>query len=528
MPTSHGTLFAPLLFILSLGNVLINSKMFSRSRMRLPVILSIFLSGLIVSPLEALAQIADNPPYIVRSPSNYNSFLPPPVGDTYPDPVFSTTVKRLSDATKLLGSSGNVNSLVGNEYASINAINADSSLVYFPIGLGGKRLYSINGGLANVPSPDLSFNGTGPLSLQMRWSRTDPNILYYVAPEVMYYTGPDVPGPSYIRSINVKTGEIKTLHTFPQYANLYLTSADLSPDGDYIPILANGRYAFWYRISTDTVGPIIDRTSSAWGFAVGAKGGMQVVGDRFTMFNYASPAYPFGLLVLDRDSMTLVSTVFQYNTRPGVITQIDHAAFGLDADGSPIVIMPYSGYTNCQASPWYVPGYGGVIQAAKWNLRVGTNTNLGCIPTRINVTDFYFSLPAIYTGWTLVTLVDIVGDPSPTGGNPAPQPGWLPMENELFLLKLDGSGQVKRLVHHRGRSSDFTTNPSTEPYGARPKASLNMDGSKAVFGSNYNFVNPTPTGDVNYQDAYLVNITVGAALPSGTALPSPTNLTVSP
>jgi hypothetical protein len=346
----------------------------------------------------------------------------------------------------------------------------------------------------------------------------------------MYYTGADVPGPSYIKSINVKTGVVKILHTFPQYANLYLTSANLSPDGDYIPILANGRYAFWYRISTDTVGPVIDRTSPAWGFAVGAKGGMQVVGNRFTIFNYASPVYPYGLLVLDRDTMTLVSTVFQYNKTPGVITQVDHAAFGLDADGSPIVIMPYSGYTNCQSSPWYVPGYGGVFQAAKWNLRAGTNTNLGCIPMRINATDFYFSLPATYTGWTLVTLLNVVGDPSPTGGNSAPQSGWLPMENELFLLRLDGSGQVKRLAHHRGRSSDFTTIPSSEPYGARPKASLSMDGSKAVFGSNYNLVNPTPTGGLDYQDTYLLNLTgvMTGSTTGSTSPPSPTNLKVSP
>ena len=526
MPMNHGTLFVSSLLIRSLGVALLKSNMSSHSRIRLPAILAIFLSGVIVSPLAALAQIADNSPYTrVLSPSNYNTFLPPPMGGAYVDPVFGTTVMRLSDAAKIIGSSGNVNSAVSNEYSSVNPINADNSLVYLQIALGGKRLYSINGGLANVPSPDLSFNGKGPLSFQMRWSRTDPNILYYVEPEIAYYTGPDVPGPSYIKSINVMTGEIKTLHTFPQYASLYLTSANLSPDGDYFPILANGRYAFWYRISTDTVGPIIDRTSPTWGFAVGAKGGMQVVGDRFTIFNYASTAYPFGLLVLDRDSMTLVSTVFQYNTKPGVITQFDHAAFGLDADGSPIVMMPYPAYTNCQGSPWYVPGSGGVLQAAKWNLHTGTNTNLGCLPMRINNTDFYFSLPATYNGWTLVTLLDIIGDPSPTGGNPAPQPGWLAMENELFLLKLDGSGQVKRLVHHRSRSSDFTTSPPTEPYGARPKPSLNMDGSKAIFGSNFNLVNPTPTGDVNYQDVYLVNITGGT---TGGTLPPPTNLRVSP
>jgi hypothetical protein len=163
-----------------------------------------------------------------------------------------------------------------------------------------------------------------------------------------------------------------------------------------------------------------------------------------------------------------------------------------------------------------------VVQAAKWNLRTGTNTNLGCIPFRINVSDFYFSLPATYNGWTLMTLVDIVGDPNPAGGNPAPQTGWLPLENEMFLLKLDGSGQVKRIGHHRGRVSDFTASPPTEPYGARPKPALNIDGTRAVFGSNYNLVNPTPTGDVNYQDAYVLTITGSGS----SGMSAPTNLQV--
>ena len=43
-------------------------------------------------------------------------------------------------------------------------------------------------------------------------------------------------------------------------------------------------------------------------------------------------------------------------------------------------------------------------------------------------------------------------------------------------------------------------------YGARPKATIRLDGTKVVFGSNYGLVNPSPTNDPDYQDAYLLDI----------------------
>src|SRR5262245_48730665 len=178
-------------------------------------------------------------------PANYDTFTPPAaIGGTYVDSVFGPTVKRLSKATDIIGGGATVNSGVQVEYASVRCLNANNTVAYLQIRLGGKRLYDANGGGLIQDPADY-----GPLALQMRWSRTDPNILYYVEPEAFYYTGADVAGPSYLKSYNIQTHAITTIHTFAAYANLYFTTQDLSPDGNYIAILANGRYVFWYRFS---------------------------------------------------------------------------------------------------------------------------------------------------------------------------------------------------------------------------------------------------------------------------------------
>jgi hypothetical protein len=449
-----------------------------------------------VALISALTAASGGSAYLsdaqIHPPSDYATFKPPAVeGGWYKDPVFGTQVTRLSDSTKLIGSGGKVSRWVSPEYSSITVINADNSLVYVQIGigLGEKRLYSTNGGLAtNVRHPDIYPCGN-VLSLQMRWSRTDPHLLYYVEPEAPYYSGPDVPGPSHIKSLNVKTCEIRTLHTFRQYAALYLTTADLSPDGDYMPILANGRYAFWYRLSTDTVGPVIDRVSQL-GFGVGVKGGQAMLGAVFTIFSYQSPKFPVSLLVFDAATMT-----YKFN-----ITEIDHNVFGLDEDGTPIVVMAGSSRTRC-AAPLDGPTAYAVI---KWNLRTRQETKLGCFPIRPSRTDYYYGLAHKAPGWVLVLHISDKADPDPRD--------WLPFENEIFLLKLDGSGAVRRLAHHRNRPSVF--DPLQTPYWALSKPAISQDGSTVVFGSNMGLVNPTPTRSPDYQDVYAIDVAGGRRLPA--------------
>src|SRR5262249_37096583 len=191
----------------------------------------------------------------VPPPPAYNTFLPPAnEGGSYTDPVFGAKITRLSVATQHLSPwTGQPWPSIGNEWSSVNAINADNSKVLLPSD-GPLFIFNTTGGIYKTVDYDFGIS-----SHALRWSHTDPNIAYYFDPDNPYYTGPDTGGPTYLKSLNVSTGVITTLHTFPNYAAMSFTGEDLSPDGDYIPVLANGRYSFWYKISTDTIGPIIDR-----------------------------------------------------------------------------------------------------------------------------------------------------------------------------------------------------------------------------------------------------------------------------
>lgn len=74
-------------------------------------------------------------------------------------------------------------------------------------------------------------------------------------------------------------------------------------------------------------------------------------------------------------------------------------------------------------------------------------------------------------GWCLVTAAN-----NPLNGS------WDPLEEELFLMKLDGSGIV-RIGHHR-------SNPDLQPsndeyYWAQPRASFSGDGRYVIFDTNW-------------------------------------------
>jgi hypothetical protein len=77
-----------------------------------------------------------------------------------------------------------------------------------------------------------------------------------------------------------------------------------------------------------------------------------------------------------------------------------------------------------------------------------------------------------------------------------PPAGWVPQNDEILQIKLDGS-EVRRLLHHRSRPLNG--------YTYQPKASVSHDGTKLVFTSNFGLQKQMgyPT---EYSDEYLVDI----------------------
>lgn len=73
---------------------------------------------------------------------------------------------------------------------------------------------------------------------------------------------------------------------------------------------------------------------------------------------------------------------------------------------------------------------------------------------------------------------------------------WLPFEDEIFAVKLDGSGQVQRLAHHHSRRYSPA---ASDVYWAEPHATVSRKANRILFGSNWR-QNVTA---VNSVDAYI-------------------------
>jgi hypothetical protein len=80
---------------------------------------------------------------------------------------------------------------------------------------------------------------------------------------------------------------------------------------------------------------------------------------------------------------------------------------------------------------------------------------------------------------------------------------WLPFEDEVFAVKLDGSLEVRRVAHHRSRRfSPSTPDGDNSVYWAEPHATASPSGTRILFGSNWREHINESTGI----DAYVVDL----------------------
>jgi hypothetical protein len=80
---------------------------------------------------------------------------------------------------------------------------------------------------------------------------------------------------------------------------------------------------------------------------------------------------------------------------------------------------------------------------------------------------------------------------------------WLPFEDEIFALKVDGSHAVRRLAHHHSRRySPDTPDADTSVYYAEPHATVSRSATRVLFGSNWRH----DVDQVDAVDAYVADI----------------------
>jgi len=378
---------------------------------------------------------------LVHAPPSYNTFVPPAAGASYVDPVFGTTITRITDALHTLDTS-NVGYLtwIEDEYSTANPFNSDKTrfLLLFQSYFGmfdGQGHY-----LTHLPFAVSALT-------EPRWSRTNPNVLYFH-------------NTNQLEQLDVSTMTISVVHTFWEYESISgKGQMDISLDGDHFVLLGNNRYMFTYQISTDTKSPVFDTGVVSYSVLyIGANNSVTI--------SWAQAG------------TTRFTGVELFDVNMNFLRQLTHAAghmhMGVDTNGEPILIW------NNSADPAPVCGQNAVV---KVRLEDGLQT---CILSL----DFSLAMhiSAADNSWAFVeTYV-------PSDVNPS-SPAWVPYTDEVLQIKLDGS-EVRRLAHHRSRPFDT--------YVYEPKVSSSRDGSLIVYASNFDLqsIRGNPT---QYADTYMIS-----------------------
>lgn len=160
-----------------------------------------------------------------------------------------------------------------------------------------------------------------------------------------------------------------------------------------------------------------------------------------------------------------------------------HSDLGFDAKGDEVLIMDYYDESLNKT----------VIK--KWKLKNGEVTDLLELSPLF---DLHISCRNEQNrDWCFISTFGYVGRLNPDSSN------WLPFENEIFALRTDGSGEVRRLFHHHSRRyTPSTPDSDNSNYWAEPHATVNRKGNRIAWGSNWG----NDVKEINSVDVYIGNV----------------------
>jgi hypothetical protein len=381
----------------------------------------------------------------IYTPPDYLTFLPPAVGDVYTDtPGFYTPIKRMSDSmnTPDVASGSPRVVLISTEYSTMSPFNQDNTKLLL-MHLSYFGLYDGTGVfLRNLP---LEINA----STEPRWSRSDPNVFYYVR-------------GNQLKQYNVEANTMSVVHAFSEYSAVSgKGKSDISFDGDHFVLVGDRRYVFVYEISTDSKGPVFDTGGVFFNNVTITPNGNVTI----SWNSVGSNRYQ-GIELFDRNM----------NFLRQLVRADGHMDLSRDSNGDEVML-----WANAN-DPVPICNNGVV----KVRLADATQTCLvkfdWSLALHISATDD--------SGWVFVETY--------APGDPIPPAGWFKYTDESMQVKLDAS-EVRRFAHHRSRPLNS--------YTYQPKLSISRDGSKLAYASNFGLQqilgNPT-----EYSDAYIIDMSV--------------------
>ena len=404
---------------------------------------SVFVCGLVcLYSSTAMAQLSSTG---VENPPDYYTFQPPPVGNSYLDPVFGSSILRVSNAPGMHNADlGGYLSFIENEYSTVCAFNSDNSRFV----LVHESYFGLYDGVAGAYLYDL------PLEMdaqsEPRWSRSDNHTLYYLY-------------KNQLKSLDTGTEATRVVHTFSDYAAISgVGETDISLDGDHFVFAGDNRFIFVYQISTDQVFPALDAAGNAFV-------DLQITPQNNVIVSWKATG----------ETRFTGQELFDINLN--FLRQVGHADghkhATVDTNGDEVVIWTNSNdadpIPNCQ---------NGIV---KIRLADATQTCLLQLDWSLAV---HITAPD-GDGWA---FVDTEAPANPDPGSP----GWVPYTDELLQIKLDGSS-VLRLAHHRSRPQNS--------YSWQPKNTVSRDGRWLLYASNFG-LSGKDGNSIEYADTYLIQV----------------------
>jgi hypothetical protein len=414
----------------------------------------------------------------VDLPTNWTTFVPPPAGQSYVDPVFGCTVKRLTDGSQEQAWDGSHLGLM-NFYSTLTALNAADSLLFVVATDGDWSIRDTNGNIVVSSGNMPSFSGH-PL-----WDAANGNVFYYALGNVVYRG-----------TINGNSVSGTALHTFTRYSAITsMDAADVSQDSDHIALVgqnSNGTMdVFVWSVSQRA------RTSTYTTHCTGRVAG---AGQPGCLHKLQLSADNQLTIQFNNDGSGAEQGVRLWNgsTLAHLQDHTSHYDTGYDLNGNPVFISLDNSYTLASLSNPCPSGWGLDIR------------QLNDLQSAVCLLDNQPYWHVSYRGgasqpWVALSFFDS-RSPGPEffsndSNYRAPSTSnWQLYEDEIVVATVDAS-QVYRLAQARSRSM--------ESYWAQPRAAISRDGKYVVFSSDMAHPNGCPANmhvPNDCSDVYMIQV----------------------